>query len=124
MMNPEIKQKWIDALATATYKQGKGCLRNQKDEFCGLGVLCDIYSKETGVEWTPSDKDIEGVIEDGMEIEGRMATLPKEIMEWAGLESFNPVVNIESLGMCPLTHVNDSLNYTFPQIAELIQEQL
>ena len=51
MMNPEIKQKWIDALATATYKQGKGCLRNQKDEFCGLEVLCDIYSKETGVEW-------------------------------------------------------------------------
>ena len=114
MMKPEIKQKWIDALSTATYKQGRERLRH-KDEFCCLGVLCDIYSRETGVEWVPLD--------DYMEIEGRIATLPKEIMEWAGLE-INPMVNIESLGMCPLIDVNDKLNYTFPQIAELIREQL
>ena len=117
MMKPEIKQKWIDALAT--YKQGRGYLRNQKYEFCCLGVLCDIYSKEVGVEWTPSDDYIEGA----MEIEGGLTSPPEEIMEWAGL-SFIPRVNIESLGMIPLTWVNDKLNYTFPQIAELIREQL
>ena len=117
MMKPEIKQKWIDALAT--YKQGKEVLRNQNDEFCCLGVLCDIYSKETGVEW-----ELSGDVSETMEIEGCISYLPIKVMNWAGLESFNPVVNIESLGMCPLTHVNDSLNYTFPQIAELIQEQL
>ena len=114
-MKPEIKQKWIDALAT--YKQGKGYLRNQYDEFCGLGVLCDIYSKETGVEWMPS-------ISMPSSIEGRVASLPKKIMEWAGLDSHNPVVNIEGMGDFELTAVNDELNYTFPQIAELIREQL
>ena len=117
-MNPEIKQKWIDALPT--YKQGKMRLRNQNDQFCCLGVLCDIYSKETGVEWTPSYDYIVG----SMEIEGSVTSLPKEIMEWAGLDSHIPRVKIKGKGDMGLTVVNDSLNYTFPQIAELIREQL
>ena len=118
MMNPEIKQKWIDALAT--YKQGKMRLRNQNDEFCCLGVLCDIYSKETGVEWKLSDDYIKG----SMEIERCVSYLPIEVEKWAGLDSHNPMVKIESLGTFSLIWVNDSFNYTFPQIAELIREQL
>ena len=129
MMKPEIKQKWIDALATATYKQGKEVLRNKNDEFCCLGVLCDIYSKETGVGWELSDD-----VSETMEIEGCISYLPIKVMNWAGLESNAPIVEIEGMGdviqfvgnedMIPLTWVNDRLNYTFSQIAELIREQL
>ena len=113
-----IKQKWIDALATATYKQGREVLRN-KDEFCCLGVLCDIYSKETGVEWKLLDD-----VSETMEIERCVSYLPIEVEKWAGLDSHNPMVKIESLGTFSLIWVNDSFNYTFPQIAELIREQL
>lgn len=41
-MQPELKQKWIEALRSGKYKQGVGVLRSATDKFCCLGVLCDI----------------------------------------------------------------------------------
>ncbi len=40
-MDPILKAKWIEALRSGKYKQGKGVLR-YGDEFCCLGVLCDV----------------------------------------------------------------------------------
>lgn len=40
-MNQEIKAKWVEALRSGRYKQGRGVLR-QGNEFCCLGVLADI----------------------------------------------------------------------------------
>lgn len=41
-MKKEAAQKWVEALRSGKYKQGVGMLRNAKDEYCCLGVLCDI----------------------------------------------------------------------------------
>ena len=44
-MKAELKKKWIEALrgqGKKKYKQGKGQLRDKNDNFCCLGVLCDI----------------------------------------------------------------------------------
>lgn len=41
-MNPELKAKWIAALRSGDYKQGRGVLRSPDESFCCLGVLCDI----------------------------------------------------------------------------------
>lgn len=50
-MNAEWKAKWLEALRSGSYQQGKGTLR-YKGEFCCLGVLCDISGmgvwEETG----------------------------------------------------------------------------
>lgn len=35
----EIKQKWLDALRSGEYKQGKGRLRDGNGAYCCLGVL-------------------------------------------------------------------------------------
>src|SRR5579863_4017381 len=43
MMNQEFKAKWIAALRSDKYKQGQRVLRNKKNEFCCLGVACDLY---------------------------------------------------------------------------------
>ena len=40
-MNPKIKEKWVEALKSNKYCQGKNYLR-QKDRYCCLGVLCDL----------------------------------------------------------------------------------
>jgi hypothetical protein len=53
-MKHEVKQKWCAALRSGEYRQGKGRLKRKErgvEEFCCLGVLCDIYSKETGTPW-------------------------------------------------------------------------
>ena len=49
-MNPEVKQKWIDALRSGDYEQGSEKLRGVNG-YCCLGVLCDIYSREYDTQW-------------------------------------------------------------------------
>ena len=38
----DIKQKWVAALRSGDYKQGRGYLRTIDNEYCSLGVLCDL----------------------------------------------------------------------------------
>ena len=45
-MNPELKQKWLEALRSGKYKQGTGLLRSKENYFCCLGVLCDIIDNK------------------------------------------------------------------------------
>lgn len=51
-MNQEIKAKWVAALRSGQYKQGKECLRNEENHFCCLGVLCDIIDN---TKWRPNN---------------------------------------------------------------------
>lgn len=44
-MNPRIKKKWVAALRSGLYKQGMHQLRNNKNEFCCLGVLCNLHAQ-------------------------------------------------------------------------------
>jgi hypothetical protein len=44
-MTPEQKQKWIEALRSGKYKQGRGKLC-EKGEYCCLGVLLDVLAPE------------------------------------------------------------------------------
>lgn len=37
-----LRERWLEALRSGNYKQGRGVLRNKEDEFCCLGVLCDV----------------------------------------------------------------------------------
>lgn len=43
-MNPKIKVKWLAALRSGKYKQGRNALRPTDDRFCCLGVLCDVVA--------------------------------------------------------------------------------
>ena len=44
MMDKELKKKWIDALRSGKYIQGKNRLHTScpEESFCCLGVLCEI----------------------------------------------------------------------------------
>jgi hypothetical protein len=44
----EFRQKWLEALRSGEYKQGRYALRQKStdgDKFCCLGVACDLYNK-------------------------------------------------------------------------------
>lgn len=54
-MKAEVKLQWIAALLSGDYAQGLGRLRTQDDEYCCLGVLCDVSRSLDGLphgEWT------------------------------------------------------------------------
>lgn len=59
-MKKKIKLAWIKALKSDNYKQGHMGLRNYKNEYCCLGVLCDIYDKnfkrDSELGWDKSGK--------------------------------------------------------------------
>jgi hypothetical protein len=61
-MNPELKKKWVKALRSGEYKQGRGYLAN-KGKYCCLGVLavaCLGVSKEDafGVAYLWHDSEL------------------------------------------------------------------
>lgn len=42
-LSAEEKNRWVEALRSGQYKQGRGKLFNAEDQsYCCLGVLCDI----------------------------------------------------------------------------------
>ena len=120
-MKPEIKELWVNALPN--YKQGKQCLRDEYDKFCCLGVLCDLYVKETGkAEW-----DDNVYYNENYTIFGEEELLPHEVVEWAGLDEQNPFYIdpehslAESDGAVYLTALNDR-GYTFDEIKQVISK--
>lgn len=53
-LDPELKAKWLAALRSGEYKQGRYCLSTDNG-FCCLGVLCDIVKDDVGYEWVPGN---------------------------------------------------------------------
>ena len=75
-MNEEIKVEWLAALRSGKYQQGKSALRIENN-FCCLGVLCDLHAKANDKEWCfrTSHSDYLGCTQ----------FLPNEVSVWAGL---------------------------------------
>lgn len=60
-INPEWKARWLEALRSGKYQQGKYRLRDNADgadRFCCLGVLCDTYDPNG---WGPNNSDPDSV---------------------------------------------------------------
>ena len=121
-MNPQVKEKWVNALRSGDYSQNTdGRLRNQNG-FCCLGVLCDLYAKENDKEWDDNQYFEYYLFEDHYEFP------PESVIEWAGLSCENPEVKIVSgiehySTVETLACLNDSA-VTFNEIANLISSQL
>lgn len=114
-MNPEIKKLWIEALESGDYKHGTGSLRNDANEFCCLGVLCNLHAQahpEFAVTQTANTVYLE-----------QSYYLPKEVRQWAGLpESFGPTGFCENTNRS-LSALNDASTSFAPVIA-LIKKYL
>jgi hypothetical protein len=111
-MKAEIKDKWVKALRSKKYKQAEGALREGTSHFCCLGVLCDIYRKETGVgKWEAYTEGPRDFITPSKNCEGFPS---KPIYEWAGLH--------HSTGK-RLATMNDH-GATFEEIANHIEKKL
>ena len=121
-MNPEIKKLWVDALRSGDYKQGVGRLRNDDNEFCCLGVLCNLHA-QNHPEIAKTQTEPSFYISSAH-------ILPAEVSKWAGLGiEVNPVVSYKKKartvaeindGQCP----GQTKPATFKQIADVIEKQL
>lgn len=111
-MLKKYADKWVKALRSGKYKQGKGNLRNSDDTYCCLGVLCDI------VDNTKWNKDKFGSVSYKIGKYSETAGAPEKVMKLTGLQ--------DALGTnfkdndC-LAYMNDR-NVSFRLIANYIEK--
>lgn len=113
-MNSRVKEKWVAALRSGEYKQGRGLLRDNYSNFCCLGVLCDLYDKEQNFNsWQ--------LVADNHYEFGEEPEVPpfRVWSSWAGMAERNPVIQFPD-GPQSLAELNDQ-GYTFEEIANLIE---
>lgn len=125
MMNSKVKEAWVNALRSGKYEQGSEKLRSVSG-YCCLGVLCDIYAKETNTEWEFRGRGGTNLQpQDYWYFGDQSEFLPESVMDWAELEINNPSLRFDdgAYGIDQVSHLNDA-GYTFSQIADLIQAQL
>lgn len=125
-MNPEVKQLWLEALRSGEYQQGREKLRDDKDRYCCLGVLCELYREKVsnGADlWCADETDHKY----SMFLES--AYIPEAVYIWAGLESNDPKVEAETEAYYPAVQVelislNDDHKWDFLAIADAIENSL
>lgn len=49
-MLTEFQEKWLQALESGEYTQGRGELRSATNSYCCLGVACDLYDSNAWVK--------------------------------------------------------------------------
>lgn len=120
-MNREIAVEWAEVLKSGAYKQGKTVLR-KGNEFCCLGVLCDMYAqKHPGKGRWEKNNDAGCNIYAFVTEEGDDCSyLPPEVLEWAGISLSNGTFRpSEATNSQCLVDLNDT-GSSFSQIADII----
>lgn len=93
-MKKKIADQWVAALRSGEYAQGKNALRNSKNEFCCLGVLCNLHAQ--------SHPGIAAGQRDPRKYLGEYGRLSALVMDWAGIRN-----NLGSVDVgCPQKTVN------------------
>ena len=126
----DLYDRWIDALESGLYKKGEDYLRH-RDEYCCLGVVCDISNTNGWRTEIHSD-----VVAFGPNLE--MQELPLNIMQELQLATPDGVFSIDDLSpelyekikaILPytssiesLTNINDATN-DFTLIIEILKER-
>ena len=119
----EAAKKWVEALESGKYQQGKGYLhvvtKDGDNLYCCLGVACALYNEEQQAGMHIQDYD---------EVTGNKVVsyndhdyyLPPGVQDYLGLASANG-----SFGPClasSLSLLNDK-DATFKEIAEVIKRK-
>lgn len=117
-MNPEIKEKWLTALRSGDYAQGKGWLCKVEEDgskaYCCLGVLTDLYLKETGQKWEFSAGCFE--------FQGHSGSLPSPVRQWSGVKEGFGGFETKGGDIDCLSGINDQ-NDSFDEVIEIIEER-
>jgi hypothetical protein len=120
-MDPAVKEKWIEALRSGDYEQGKGAL-SIAGTYCCLGVLCEIAVKD-GVPVVKSGDESGNAYYDG-----RSELPPLSVVNWAFPGHDRDKWSIDGMWEITPDHhlpsLNDAQNWSFEQIADLVEQKL
>jgi hypothetical protein len=120
-MPQALKQKWIDALRSGNYKQGRSWLFYPKDNsFCCLGVLEDSIDGEVEMIHSQCSKSLptkQWADNHGIYFDGMQTNETDNIAHvWPNLFYDNQWL--------PAYTINDRYVLSFNEIADLIEDQI
>lgn len=109
----EHARRWLDALRSGDYKQGKShlctVLPDEEPCFCTLGVAADLFFPKE------QQYDLHGV----RYFDGAVAALPQEVADKIGLRS--SMGSAAGHRLPAIFHLNDNNHWSFNQIADHIE---
>jgi len=119
-LNPNAR-KWVKALRSGKYKQGRDYLcqlYGEEREFCCLGVACELFIRSGNKLRTAVRSDGGNYVEYG----GNRGIVPGKVREWLGLrDNLGEYVNKNGL-TSSLADLNDR-GKSFENIADIIESQ-
>lgn len=125
-MNIELMRKWVEALRSGKYSQGYYTLKDTENNFCCLGVLCDITKDQLNLEWTLDTAW-------RYEIDGRRDVPPEKVLDLLGWDTNTEFIKASEIHkilsdwygieneMVSLIEMNDSYELSFTQIADVLE---
>jgi hypothetical protein len=127
-MKKAIAKIWVKALRSGKFEQAEGFLkrfdRNDKPSHCCLGVLCELYNdtmKKNQKKSLPVEVYKNGDGTTHAIFGSSDATLPNEVMEWAGMKSMTG--DLVYCDYSDLTCMNDE-GEDFDTIADTIEKNV
>lgn len=109
-MNQEAKQKWITALRSGKYMQGKSCLKDTHNNYCCLGVLVEVFEEYHGLRFDQQLNFSMTAMAFGSF--GSVAAPPELVINWIGITPKHQTL---------LMHLNDKHGCSFAGIADLLE---
>ena len=113
-MKKSIAKKWVKALRSGAYQQGTHQLVDENDNFCCLGVLCNLAVDEGIGEWVRSSGG--WVFKTESDVDDQV--LPLEVRLWAGMSSTAGRIKDDYL-----TVLNDT-GKGFKELASIIEKNV
>lgn len=123
-MKKKIAEKWVKALRSGKYKQGRHALKYKTKagvtRHCCLGVLCELYQKEhkrklkTKVE--PGTEELKG--NKVTKFKDCNGTLPEEVMNWSGVGTDDGSLPDDTTLAC-----KNDYGDSFEKIADVIEKK-
>lgn len=108
-MNRENATKWVAALRSGDYEQGRSAL-NYNGRYCCLGVACEV-AIEAGVAVRRQE-----FWNGEVRYDNENSALPRRVREWLSAEADDPLLNGHAA-----IHRNDPLGQSFEEIAQAIE---
>lgn len=113
MTDEEFRAKWIAALRSGDYKQGKTFLRDGDDHYCCIGVAASVHP---GFKWIAEDLGAAGTVYN--------AQHGDECGYGQLLESGLETIGISRDAQDALIGLNDDQGFTFSEIADVLEAKL
>lgn len=124
MVNKDRVQLLVEALRSGQYQQGMEFLHKNndggQDQFCCLGVACDVAVKnglDVSVEPVEDKPNFITYDENG-------GYMPTSVYHWYGFTTDDPVIdrNDQNGQVITATKANDNMRWTFGAIANAIEK--